>query len=129
MLSHVKYTQTKNVVIYLQSFNNTYLALTLLFLFILTRMSWLQSRKGGLHFILNDNNNYYFDVKIGCCGFVSFVNDVTDCECLGCVFVFRIKLKEKNTFYINFYSKIFSQSFFYFSLLQLNIYNEYVYNL
>ena len=44
--SHVKYTQTKNNVIYLQFFNDTYLALTLLFHLILTGMSWQQSRKG-----------------------------------------------------------------------------------
>ena len=59
-------------------------------------MSWLQPRKGGLHFILSDNDNYYFDVKVGSCGFLSFVNDVIDCRCLGCVFYFlRIKEKEK----------------------------------
>ena len=93
MLSHVKYIQTKNDVIYLQSFNDTYLSLTLLFHLILTRISWLQLRKDGLHFILNDNGNYYFDVKVGRCGFVGFINGVINCECLGYVFVFRIKEK------------------------------------
>ena len=39
-------------------------------------MSWLQPRNGGLHFILNDNGNYDFDVKVERCGFVGFVNDV-----------------------------------------------------
>ena len=34
-------TQTKNNVIYVQFFDDTYLALTLLFHLILTRMSWL----------------------------------------------------------------------------------------
>jgi len=51
-------------------------------------MSWLHPRKGGLHFILNDNGNYDFDVKVEHCRFVSFVNDVIDCECLGYVFLF-----------------------------------------
>jgi len=45
MSSHVNYTPTKNYVIYLQSFNNTYLALTLLLHLMLTHMSWLQSRE------------------------------------------------------------------------------------
>ena len=30
-----------------------------------------------------------------------------DHGCLRCIFCFRIKEKEKNTFYINFYSTIF----------------------
>ena len=58
---------------------------------------------GGLHFILSDNNNYNFEVKVEYCGFVNFVNDVIDCECLRCVFCLRIKEKKKDTFYINFY--------------------------
>ena len=76
-------------------------------------MSWLQRRNGGLHFILNDNDNYDFDVKVKCCGFVGFVNDVINCECLGYIYIyiylyiFKIKKKEKDTFYINFYSIIF----------------------
>ena len=72
-------------------------------------MSWLQPRKGGLHFILSDNDSYDFDIKIGRCGFVGFVNDVINCECLGCVFCFKIKEKEKEIFYINFYYVIFLQ--------------------
>ena len=32
---------------------------------------------------------------------MGFVNDVIECGCLGCVFYFRIKEKEKDTFYIN----------------------------
>ena len=70
-------------------------------------MSCLQLRIEGMHFILSDNNNYDFDVKVGHCGFVGFVNDVIDCECLRCVFYFRIKEKEKYIFYINYYSIIF----------------------
>ena len=96
-------------------------------------MSWLQTRQGALHFILSNNDNYDLDVKVGHCGFVSFVYFVIDCGCLGCVFCFIIKQKEKDTFYINFYFIIFLQSFFfffffyhYFSLLQWNNYNGYV---
>ena len=97
----------KNDVIYLQSFDDTYLALTLLSHLILTCISCLQPRKGGIYFILNDNDNYDFDVTVRHYGFVSFVNDVIDYECLRCLFCFRIKEKEKDTFYINFYSTIF----------------------
>ena len=114
-------TQTKNNVIYLQSFNNTCLALTLLFHLILTCMSWLQPKKGGLHFILSDKGNYDFDVKVEYCRFVGFINDMVDYGCLGCVFCFRIKEKKKYTLYIKFYSIIFLQRFFFFfffSLLQ-----------
>ena len=92
-------TQTKNDVIYLQFFDDSYLALTLLSHLILTRMSWLQPRKGSLHFILSDNNYYDFDVKVRRCGFVGFVNDVIDYGCLECVFCFRIKEKEKDILY------------------------------
>ena len=48
-------------------------------------------------------DNYYFDVKVGHCEFMSFVNDVNDYGYLGCLFYFRIKEKEKDIFYINFY--------------------------
>ena len=106
-------TQTKNNVIYLQSFNDTYLALLLLSHLILTHMSWLQPGKGCLHFILSDNGNYDFDIKVECCRFVVFVTNVIDCECLECVFCFRIKEKEKEEFYFNFYSTIFLKSFFF----------------
>ena len=46
-------------------------------------------------------------------GFVTFVNDVIECECFGCVFCFRIMEKEKDKFYISFYFIIFLQSFFF----------------
>ena len=45
---------------------------------------------------MSDNNNYYFNVKAGRCGFIGFVNDVIDCGGLECVFCFRIKEKEKD---------------------------------
>ena len=75
-------------------------------------MSWLQPRKGGggggLHFILSDNRgNYDFDVQVKCCRFVGFIKDVIDFGFWKCVFYFRIKEKEKDTFYINFYFTIF----------------------
>ena len=59
-------------------------------------MSWLQPRNGGLHFILNDNGNYDFDVKVERCGFVGFVNDVINCECLGYIYIYiYIELRRK----------------------------------
>ena len=87
-----------------------------------------------MNFILSDNSNYDFDVKVGRCEFVGFVNNVIDYECLGYVFCFKIKKKENDTFDINFYSIIFLQGFFFFffflnfnfSFFQLNNYNEYV---
>ena len=132
MPSHLKYKQTKNDFIYLQFFSDTYLTLTLLSHLILIHISQLKPRKRGLHFILSDNGNYDFDVKVRRCGFVGFVNDVIDCECLECVICFRIKEKEKYKLCINFYSMIFLQSFYFyfyfnFSLVQLNTYNGYAY--
>ena len=97
----------------LQSFGDTSLPLTLLFHLIQSCLRWLQPRKEDLHFILSDNGNYDFDVKVGRCGFVGFVNDVINYGCLECVFCFSIKEKEKDTFYINFYSIIFLQRFFF----------------
>ena len=107
----------KNDVIYLQSFGDTYLAI------ILPCLSLVQLRKEGLHFVLSDNDDYDFDVKVGRCEFVGFVNDVINCGCLRCVCCFRIKEKEKDTLYIKFNSIIFLQNFL-FSFLQLNNYNE-----
>ena len=72
-------------------------------------MSWLQPRKEGLQFILSDNGNYNFHVKVERCGFVDFINDVINYGCLECVFCSRIKEEKKGTFYINFYSIIFLQ--------------------
>ena len=60
-------------------------------------MSWLQPIKGGLHFILSDNGNYDFDIKVRRYGFVGFINDEIDCGCLRCVFCFKTKEKEKDT--------------------------------
>ena len=51
------------------------------------------TKEGELPFILSDKDNYDFDIKIRCCGFVCFVNDVIECECLRCIFYFRIKEK------------------------------------
>lgn len=50
--SHLKYTQTKNDVIYLEPFNDTYLILSLFSHLFGTRMSWLRlwPRKRGLVF-------------------------------------------------------------------------------
>ena len=64
MPSHVKFTQTKNDVIYFHSFDDTYLTLTLLFYLILPCLSLLQPRNESLHFILSDNGDYDFDVVV-----------------------------------------------------------------
>ena len=110
-------------------------------------MSLLQPRKEGLHFILSDNDDYDFDVKVRRCKFVGFINDVINRGYLGYVFCFRLKEKEKDTFYINFYSgyvfcfrlkekekdtfyinfySIIVSKIFFFLLLQLNNYNGYM---
>ena len=88
--------------------------LSLLFHIILTRMSCLQPKNGDLRFILSDNSNDNFDIKVERCGFEGFINNVIDRECLECVFCFGVKKKEKIIFYVNFYSIIFLQSFFFF---------------
>ena len=62
-------------------------------------MNWLQLRKSSLHFILSDNGNYDFDVNVRCCRYVDLVNDVIDYGCLGYVFCFGIKEKEKDILY------------------------------
>ena len=73
-------------------------------------------------------DNYYFDVKVGRCGFMNFVNDLIDHGCLICVIFFflRIKEKEKNKFNFNFYSIIFLQSFFFINILFLTTVIEYL---
>ena len=74
-----------------------------------------------LAFYIELQHNYDFDIKVDRYELVGFVKDVIDCRCLRCVFCFRIK--EKDTFYIKFYSTIFNQSFFFSSLLELKNYN------
>ena len=110
MSSHVKYTQARNNVIYLQSFDDTYLALTFLSHQILTSMSWLQSRKGGLQFILSDNSNYVFDIKVGHCKFVGFVNDV---GVWNVYFVLELGRKRKTDFISTFILQYFSKVVFF----------------
>ena len=79
------------------------------------------TKEGCLHFLLSDKGNYNFDIKVRHCGFMDFVNNVIDCGCLGYVFYFKIKEKEKDIFYINFYSIIFLQSFHLFIFLITSI--------
>ena len=82
-------------------------------------MSCLQPKNGDLHFILSDNSNDDFDIKVERCGFEGFINNVIDHECLECIFCFRVKEKEKIIFYVNFYSITFLQSCFFFFLINL----------
>ena len=92
-------------------------------------MSWLQPKKGGLHFILSYNDNYYFDVKVffffvekvmlrldvvDLWVFFTFVNNVIDCECLECVFCFKIKEKERQILYQLLFYNIPPKFFFFF---------------
>ena len=86
------------------------------------------TKEGDLYFILSDNGNHNIYVKVRHCRFVDFVNDVIDCGCLRCIFCFRIKERERYILYQLLFYNIhrFYFLFFYFSLLQLNNYNEYV---
>ena len=84
MSFHIKYTQTKNDVIYLQSFNNTYLpSSNIIVPSNPDSYELATTTEGGLHFILNDIGNYNFDVKVGRCTLVGFVNVVINYGCLG----------------------------------------------
>ena len=42
---------------------------------------------------MSDNDNYDFDVKVGCCGFVGFVNDVIDYGVWDVYFVLELRRK------------------------------------
>lgn len=80
-------------------------------------MSWLQQKKRGLHFTLNDHDNYNFDIKVKCYGFMSFVNNVIECRW---VIYFVLKLKRKRKIYsISTFILYYSLKFLFF-LLQLN---------
>jgi len=125
MPSHIKYTDKKWCYL-LSIFRQHLLSSNIIVSCNPNSYELATTNEANLHFILSYNDNYNFDVKDKRCGFVSFVNDVIDCGCLGCIFCFRIKAKEKDTFYINFYSIIIVQSCCFFSLIQLNNYNRYV---
>ena len=72
--------------------------------------------------------NYYFDVKVGRCGFMSFVNDVIDHGCLVCVCVYiyiYLRIKEKKIqFQLLFYN--IPPKFFLFYILFLITTIEYL---
>ena len=68
MPTHLKYTKAKNDVIYLQSFNDTYINPTLQYYLILTRMSRLWPRKWDCVFY-SVTVAYNFDVTVGHCRF------------------------------------------------------------
>ena len=91
--------------------------LSLLFHIILTRMSCLQPKNGDLRFILSDNSNDDFDIKVERCGFEGFINNVIDHECLECVFCFRVKEKEKIILCQLLFYNIPPKFFSFFSLL------------
>ena len=80
--SYLKYTQTKNDVIYLQLFNNTYITQTLLYHFILTCMSRLWPKKETCIFYLV-MKDYGFDIDVRCCGFCKGCNWLWVFGCVG----------------------------------------------
>ena len=93
MPSHVKYTQTKKRY-HLPLIFRRYLRSSNIVVSSNPNLYELATtKKEGLHFILSDNNNYDFDVKVRYCGFVGFINDMVDYGCLKHVFCFRIKEK------------------------------------
>ena len=55
---NLKYSQTKNDVIYLQPFHDIYITPTLLYHLILTRISrlWVYDKGKGLHFLFSDGS-------------------------------------------------------------------------
>ena len=68
---------------------NTYLALTYIVVSSNSNLHELATiKEERLAFYIKWQQHYNFDVKVECCGFVDFVNDVIDCGCLGCVFCF-----------------------------------------
>ena len=78
MTSHLKYTQTKKNITYLQPFNDTYITPTLLYHFILTYMSRLWPKKGICIFYLV-MKAYGFDIDVRYCEF---------CKCCDWLWVF-----------------------------------------
>ena len=80
-------------------------------------MSCLQPKNGDLRFILSDNSNDDFDIKVERCGFEGFINNVFDRECLECVFCFRVKEKEKIILCQLLFYNIPPKFFSFFSLL------------
>ena len=102
MPSYVKYTQTKNNVIYLQPFNNSYITPTLQYHLILIRMSRLWPRKGAFVFY-SVMVAYSFDIEVGHCGFCKGCDSLWVFGCLGFWFgkvknVFCFRTKEKEPF-------------------------------
>ena len=81
-----------------------------------------------MHFILSDNDNYDFVLRLDVVNWWVFVKVVIDYEFLIYVFHFKIKEKEKDKFFIKFYSTIFLQNFFFanFLLFKLNNNSGYV---
>ena len=82
MTSHLKYTQTKNDVIYLQPFNYIYITPTLLYHFILTSMSRLWPKNGTCIFYLV-MKAYKFDIDVRCCGFCKSFDWLWVFGCVG----------------------------------------------
>ena len=54
-----------------------------------------------LNIYIDNNNNYDFDVKVKRCGFVGFVYDVINCECLGYIYIFLELRRKRKIHYIS----------------------------
>ena len=129
MPSHVKYTQTKKWCYLPLIFRWHLTSSNIVISLILTYMSWLQPRKEGLHFILNNSGNYDFDLKFEHCEFVGFVMMWLIVSVWSMYFVLKLRRK-KGTFYVNlFYNIPPFFLIFNFSSLQLNNNNGYVYSI
>ena len=113
----------KNNVIYLQFFDNTYLALTLLSHLILIHMSWLQPRNGGLAITILMLRSNIVDLWV--LKMMWLIVGFWDMY-----FILELKRKRNTQYQLLFYNippKFFFFFFFFFSLLQLNNYNIYIY--
>ena len=71
------------------------------------------NKEGRPAFYIEWQQQLRFNVKVGHHEFVGFVNDMIDCGYLKCDFVLKLRRKKKDWFYINFYSIIFFQNFYF----------------
>ena len=126
-------TQTKNDIIYLQSFDDIYLVPTINIVvpsnFNAYDYELTTIKEKNLHFILTDSDNYDFEIKIYCCGLVSFVKAVIDCGVWNVYFVLELRRKNGHIQYQLLFYNIPSNLYFFFNflLLEFNNYNGYVY--
>ena len=111
-------TQTKNDIIYLQSFDDIYLVPTINIVvpsnFNAYDYELTTIKEKNLHFILTDSDNYDFEIKIYCCGLVSFVKAVIDCGVWNVYFVLELRRKNGHIQYQLLFYNIPSNLYFFF---------------